>query len=89
MKYGKEQLTYELVGRVHLDYLELYRKYTYHEMHSYSLDAISEYELGRKKVAYEGTLDQLYNEDFYKTRGSSSDRLYRLSFKPSSGFFTF
>lgn len=66
MKYGKEQLTYELVGRVHLDYLELYRKYTYHEMHSYSLDAISEYELGRKKVAYEGTLDQLYNEDFYK-----------------------
>ncbi len=65
-KYGKDQLTYELVGRVHLDYLELYRKYTYHEMHSYSLDAISEYELGRKKVAYEGTLDQLYNEDFYK-----------------------
>lgn len=66
MKYGREQLTYELIGRVHLDYLELYRKYTYHEMHSYSLDAISEYELGRKKIAYEGNLDQLYNEDFYK-----------------------
>ena len=66
VKYGKEQTTYMLSGRVHLDYLELYRKYTYHEMHSYSLDAISEYELGRKKIAYEGTLDQLYNEDFYK-----------------------
>lgn len=66
MKYGKEQLTYDLFGRVHLDYLELYRKYTYHEMHSYSLDAIAEYELGRKKVAYEGTLDQLYNQDYYK-----------------------
>lgn len=66
MKYGKEQLSYDLFGRVHLDYLELYRKYTYHEMHSYSLDAISEYELGRKKVAYEGTLDQLYNQDYYK-----------------------
>jgi len=66
VKYGKEQLTYELFGRIHLDYLELYRKYTYHEMHSYSLDAISEYELGRKKVEYEGTLDQLYNEDYYK-----------------------
>lgn len=43
VKYGKESETYELMGRVHLDYLELYRKYTYHEMHSYSLDAIGEY----------------------------------------------
>ncbi len=66
MKYGKETLSYDLFGRVHLDYLELYRKYTYHEMHSYSLDAISEYELGRKKISYEGTLDQLYNQDYYK-----------------------
>jgi DNA polymerase elongation subunit (family B) len=30
------------------------------------LDAISEYELGDKKVAYTGTLDQLYNDDFEK-----------------------
>ena len=27
-------------------------------------DAIGEYELGDRKVAYEGTLDQLYNNDF-------------------------
>jgi DNA polymerase elongation subunit (family B) len=65
-KYGKEQETYDTVGRVHLDYLQLYQKYTYHEMHSYSLDAIAEYELGEKKVEYEGTLDQLYNNDFEK-----------------------
>jgi DNA polymerase elongation subunit (family B) len=64
VKYGKESETYELMGRVHLDYLELYRKYTYHEMHSYSLDAIGEYELGERKVAYEGTLDQLYHNDY-------------------------
>jgi DNA polymerase elongation subunit (family B) len=64
-QYGKEYETYDLTGRQHLDYLELYRKYTYHEMHSYSLDAISEYELGEKKIAYSGTLDQLYNHDFY------------------------
>lgn len=62
--YGKMNETYDLVGRQHLDYLELYRKYTYHEMHSYSLDAIGEYELDEKKVAYEGTLHQLYNDDF-------------------------
>lgn len=65
-KYGKQQETFDLTGRIHLDYLELYRKYTYHEMHSYSLDAIGEYELGERKVAYEGTLDQLYNNDFEK-----------------------
>ena len=66
IKFGKEQTSYNLLGRIHLDYLELYRKYTYHEMHSYSLDAIGEYELDERKIAYEGTLDQLYNQDFYK-----------------------
>jgi DNA polymerase elongation subunit (family B) len=63
-RYGKTAQTYDLVGRVHLDYLELYRKYTYEERHSYRLDAIAEYELGETKVPYEGTLDQLYNNDF-------------------------
>ena len=63
-RYGKTAVTYDLVGRVHLDSLELYRKYTYEERHSYRLDAIAEYELGERKTAYEGTLDQLYNNDF-------------------------
>ena len=66
VKYGKEQETFDLFGRIHLDYLELYRKYTYHEMHSYALDTIGEHEVGEQKVAYDGTLDQLYNNDFYK-----------------------
>ena len=65
-KYGKSAVTYDLVGRVHLDSLELYRKYTYEERHSYTLDAIAEYELGETKTQYEGTLDQLYNNDFKK-----------------------
>ena len=63
-RFGAEQITYDLIGRVHVDYMQLYRKYTYEERHSYSLDAIAEYELGEKKVQYEGTLDQLYNNDF-------------------------
>lgn len=65
-KYGKMQVTYDFSGRIHLDSLNLYQKYTYHEMHSYSLDTIAEYELKERKVQYAGTLDQLYNEDFYK-----------------------
>ena len=63
-KYGREQLSYDLIGRVHLDLLELYRKYTYEERHSYRLDAIGEHELGEKKTVYEGSLDNLYNHDF-------------------------
>jgi DNA polymerase elongation subunit (family B) len=65
-KYGKTSITYDLVGRVHLDSLQLYRKYTYEERHSYRLDAIGEMEIGETKTVYEGTLDQLYNNDFKK-----------------------
>jgi len=64
-RFGAENLTFDTIGRVHMDYMQLYRKYTYEERHSYSLDAIGEYELNERKVAYEGTLDQLYNNDFY------------------------
>ena len=63
-RFGAENLTFDLIGRVHLDYMQLYRKYTYEERHSYSLDAIGEYELDERKTQYEGTLDQLYNKDF-------------------------
>jgi len=65
-KYGKTAVTYDLIGRVHLDSLELYRKYTYEERHTYRLDAIGEMEVGESKTVYEGTLDQLYNNDFRK-----------------------
>jgi DNA polymerase elongation subunit (family B) len=63
-RYGAENETYDLIGRVHMDYMQLYRKYTYEERHSYSLDAIAEYELGETKTVFEGTLDQLYNQNF-------------------------
>ena len=65
-RFGAENLTFDLIGRVHMDYMQLYRKYTYEERHSYSLDAIGEYEEVGSKVAYEGTLDQLYNKEFSK-----------------------
>jgi DNA polymerase elongation subunit (family B) len=65
-RFGKEEQTYDLVGRIHLDYLQLYKKYNYESRHSYKLDAIGEYEVGENKTQYEGTLDQLYNKDFKK-----------------------
>lgn len=64
--FGRENQTYDLIGRVHLDYMQLYRKYNYEERHSYRLDYIGEMEVGEKKVAYEGSLDRLYNHDFQR-----------------------
>ena len=63
---SKELPTYDLIGRVHLDYMQLYKKYNYEERHSYALNAIAEAELNEQKVDYPGTLDQLYNNDFKK-----------------------
>ena len=65
-RFGKEEKTYDLIGRIHMDYLQLYKKYNYESRHSYSLDAIGEYELNERKTQYEGSLDQLYNKDFRK-----------------------
>ncbi len=65
-RFGKEHDSYDLVGRVHLDYLELYQKHNPQQMHSYRLDYIGEAEVGENKVQYEGTLDELYNRDFEK-----------------------
>jgi len=63
---GREALTYDLIGRISIDYMAIYKKYNYEERHSYALNAIAEIELGETKIAYEGTLDELYNDDFKK-----------------------
>lgn len=66
IQFKKEQETYELVGRVHLDYLDLYRKHNPQELHSYRLDFVAEVEVGDNKTPYEGSLDTLYKRDFKK-----------------------
>ena len=58
-RFGAENITFDLVGRIHLDYMQLYRKYTYEERHSYSLDAILEYEVLEGNTKFECTFDQL------------------------------
>lgn len=64
--YGKKTYEYELVGRLHLDYLLLYKKHAYKVQESYKLDHIGEVEVQEQKVHYEGTLDELYCRDFRK-----------------------
>lgn len=62
--YGKEIETFDFVGRIHLDYLQLYKKHSYQIEQSYSLDYIGGKVTGEHKVPYDGNLDQLYNEEF-------------------------
>lgn len=65
-KFGRDHESYDLFGRVHLDYLELYQKHNPQQQQSYRLDFIGEIEVGDNKTPYEGTLDDLYKKDFKK-----------------------
>ena len=66
ISYGETKQTYTLIGRIHLDYLSLFKKYSYHAYPSYSLNSIGKEVVGETKVEYEGSLDDLYNKDFKK-----------------------
>ncbi len=54
---------YEIAGVSVLDYLHLYKTFTFSQRSSYRLDDIAEYEVGEKKISYEGTLNDLYDND--------------------------
>ena len=49
-----------------LDYINLYKTYTYTLESSYTLNHIATKELGRGKVEYEGNLDDLFENDLEK-----------------------
>lgn len=49
-----------------MDYLTLYKKFTYSEQPNYKLDTIAKKELGRGKVEYDGDLQKLYDTDIKK-----------------------
>ena len=59
---------YEISGIAVLDYIQLYRKFTYSQQESYRLDNIAHVELGEKKLDYSEfeNLHQLYREDYQK-----------------------
>ena len=65
---GRKQITFDIIGIQHLDYMELFKKfaYPYGNQESYSLNHISSVVLGEKKLDYSevGTLRDLYDADF-------------------------
>lgn len=64
--YGKKEPTFDLCGRVHLDYQALYESFVPKKQSSYKLDYILEKEVDQRKVQYTGTLDQLWRQDTRK-----------------------
>lgn len=57
---------YNIAGISCLDYLPLYKKFSVGEEPSYTLDAIATKEIGKGKIKYEGSLDDLFKKDLNK-----------------------
>jgi DNA polymerase elongation subunit (family B) len=55
-----------MAGVSYLDYLSLYKNFTYSELDNYRLDSIAMKELGRGKIEYSGNLDLLFSQDIEK-----------------------
>jgi len=65
---GRRQVAYDLRGIATLDYLELYRKFTYTNQESYRLDHICMVELGERKLDHSefDTFKDFYENDWQK-----------------------
>ena len=68
---GQENQEYVIEGIGHLDYLEVFKKFTLNtigRLESYRLDFVAHVVLGERKLSYEehGNLHTLYKEDYQK-----------------------
>jgi DNA polymerase elongation subunit (family B) len=65
---GRTQISYEVAGISVIDYLDLYKKFTYKAQESYRLDHIAFVELGQKKLDHSefDTFREFYTKDWQK-----------------------
>jgi DNA polymerase elongation subunit (family B) len=65
---GRKNTTFDVGGVTQLDYLDLYRKFTYKAQESYRLDYIASVELGQKKLDHSEfeTFKDFYNKGWQK-----------------------
>jgi len=65
---GRKQVTFDVGGLTQLDYLDLYKKFTYKAQESYRLDYIAEVELGQKKLDHSefDTFKDFYTKGWQK-----------------------
>ena len=66
VKFSNYRKKYQIAGISSLDYLDLYKKFTYIEQPNYRLDTIGKLEVGMGKIEYDGTLDELFEQDLDK-----------------------
>ena len=65
---GRKQIAFDVGGVTQLDYLDLYKKFTYKAQESYRLDYIAEVELGQKKLDHSefDTFKDFYTQGWQK-----------------------
>ena len=65
---GQEKLYFDIAGVTQLDYLNLYKKFTYTNQESYRLDHIANVELGQKKLDHSefDTFKDFYSKGWQK-----------------------
>jgi DNA polymerase elongation subunit (family B) len=63
VRYSDLRESYQIAGVSNLDYLPLYRKFTYTQRPNYQLNTVAQFEIQRSKLSYEGSLDELYAKD--------------------------
>jgi DNA polymerase elongation subunit (family B) len=66
--HGRDQLTCEMAGITVIDYLDLYKKFTYTNQESYRLDHIAFVELGERKLDHSefDTFKEFYTKNWQK-----------------------
>ena len=64
---GREHISYEITGVAIIDYIDLYKKFTYTRQESYKLDHIAKMELGKKKLEHQfETFREFYSKDWQR-----------------------
>lgn len=63
-RFGTEEPVYKFSGRSHLDYMQLFKKFTFEGRVSYALGNILQEEVGVGKLEYAGTIEEMYLNDF-------------------------
>lgn len=66
VKWSERRERYQIAGISALDYLELYKKFTYTARPTYRLGAIGLYEVNMGKIEFDMNLDELYENDIQK-----------------------
>lgn len=63
---GQDQVEVSIMGLSIMDYLQMYKKFTYKMRERYSLDFVAYVELGERKLDYSeyGNLDSLYEQNY-------------------------